>query len=171
MRNRDPRRENLENMLEICLPIMTMKHIRESPSASHATRKSAWNDGGSDHNSFQKWLRILFCLKIQIKCTNPSSQQSNFCKQKFHHCCGGWPIGNRKQSLKINWNYEQEKNSGPFLETVSYRSQHSLQILWSSVVTSRISSRGNRISLVCLSVWVCESYVCESYVVCVSLSS
>ncbi len=43
MRNRDPHRENVENILAICLPIMTMQHIRESPSASHAMRKSAWN--------------------------------------------------------------------------------------------------------------------------------
>ncbi len=43
MRNRDPHRENVENILGICLPIVTMQHIRESPSASHAMRKSAWN--------------------------------------------------------------------------------------------------------------------------------
>ncbi len=29
MRNRDPHRENVENILEICLPIVTMQHIRE----------------------------------------------------------------------------------------------------------------------------------------------
>ena len=44
MRNRDPHRENVENILAICLPIMAMQHIRESPSASHAMRKSAWNE-------------------------------------------------------------------------------------------------------------------------------
>ncbi len=44
MRNRDPHRENVENVLAICLPIMAMQHIRESPSAIHAIRKSAWND-------------------------------------------------------------------------------------------------------------------------------
>ena len=43
MRNRDPHRENVENILAICLPIVTMQYIRESPSASHAMRKSAWN--------------------------------------------------------------------------------------------------------------------------------
>ena len=43
MRNRDPHRENVENILAICLPIVTMQHIRESPPASHAMRKSAWN--------------------------------------------------------------------------------------------------------------------------------
>ena len=44
MRNRDPRRENVENILAICLPIPTMQHISESLSASLAMRKSAWND-------------------------------------------------------------------------------------------------------------------------------
>ncbi len=44
MRNRDPHRENVENILAICLPIMTMQHISESPSASHAMRKSVWNE-------------------------------------------------------------------------------------------------------------------------------
>ncbi len=44
MRNRDPHRENVKNILAISLPIMTMQHIRESPPASHAMRKSAWND-------------------------------------------------------------------------------------------------------------------------------
>ena len=34
MRNRDPHRENVENILAISLPIVTMQHIRESPSAS-----------------------------------------------------------------------------------------------------------------------------------------
>ncbi len=43
MRNRDPHRENVENILAINLPILTMKHIRESPSVSHAIRKRAWN--------------------------------------------------------------------------------------------------------------------------------
>ncbi len=43
MRNRDPHRENVENILAICLSIVTMQHIRESPSASLAMRKSAWN--------------------------------------------------------------------------------------------------------------------------------
>ncbi len=44
MRNRYPHRENVENILAISLAIMTMQHIRESPSASHAMRKSAWNE-------------------------------------------------------------------------------------------------------------------------------
>ena len=44
MRKRDPHRENVENIWAICLPILTMQHIRESPSASHAMRKSAWNE-------------------------------------------------------------------------------------------------------------------------------
>ena len=44
MRNRDPHRENVKNILAISLLIMTMQHIRESPPASHAMRKSAWND-------------------------------------------------------------------------------------------------------------------------------
>ena len=37
MRNRDPHRENVENILAI-------QHIRECPSASHAMGISAWND-------------------------------------------------------------------------------------------------------------------------------
>ncbi len=43
MRNRDPHRENVESILAICLPIMTVQHVRESPSACHTMRKSAWN--------------------------------------------------------------------------------------------------------------------------------
>ena len=44
MRNhRDPHRENVENILAICLAIVTMQHTEKSPSASHALRKSAWN--------------------------------------------------------------------------------------------------------------------------------
>ena len=43
MRNRDPHYENVGNILAICLSIMTMQLFRESPSASHAMRKSAWN--------------------------------------------------------------------------------------------------------------------------------
>ena len=30
MRNRDPHRENVGNILAICLPILTMQHIKES---------------------------------------------------------------------------------------------------------------------------------------------
>ena len=48
MRNRDPHRENVENILAICLPILTMQHIREYSSASHAMRISAWNEGPCD---------------------------------------------------------------------------------------------------------------------------
>ena len=43
MRNRHPPRENVENILAICLPIMTMQHIRESSTASHAMRMNGWN--------------------------------------------------------------------------------------------------------------------------------
>ncbi len=43
IRIRDPHRENVENILAISLPIVTMQHIRESPSASHAMRISVWN--------------------------------------------------------------------------------------------------------------------------------
>ncbi len=43
MRNRDPHKENVDDILAICLPIVTMQHIRESPSASHAMRNSGWN--------------------------------------------------------------------------------------------------------------------------------
>ena len=39
MRNRDQHRDNVENILAICLPIMT----REPPPASLAMRKSEWN--------------------------------------------------------------------------------------------------------------------------------
>ena len=44
VRNRDPHKENVENILAICLPIVTMQHIRESSSAIHAMGISAWND-------------------------------------------------------------------------------------------------------------------------------
>ena len=40
MRNRDPHRENVENILAICLLILTMQHIREYPSASHTMRRN-----------------------------------------------------------------------------------------------------------------------------------
>ncbi len=39
----NPHKEIVENILAICLPIMTMQHIRDYPSASHAMRRSAWN--------------------------------------------------------------------------------------------------------------------------------
>ena len=58
MRNRDPHRENVENTLAICIPILTMRPIRESPSASHATRKSAWN-GFIAMNTKKKKLESL----------------------------------------------------------------------------------------------------------------
>ena len=44
MRNRGPHRENVENILAICLPILTMQHIRESSSANQCMRISAWNE-------------------------------------------------------------------------------------------------------------------------------
>ena len=44
IRNRDPHRGNAENVIAICFPIVIMQHIRESPTASHTMRKSAWND-------------------------------------------------------------------------------------------------------------------------------
>ncbi len=43
MRNRDTHRENVENILAISLPIVTMQHIRESSSASYAMGISAGN--------------------------------------------------------------------------------------------------------------------------------
>ena len=43
MRNRDPRKENVESILTICLSILTIQHARVSPSASHAMSKSPWN--------------------------------------------------------------------------------------------------------------------------------
>ncbi len=49
MKIRDPHRVNVENNLAICLPIMTMQHIGESPSVNHAMRKNAWNELEEDH--------------------------------------------------------------------------------------------------------------------------
>ena len=53
MRNRDPLRENVENILAICHPIRTMQYNRKSTSASHAislwghyNRKNYLNGGG-----------------------------------------------------------------------------------------------------------------------------
>ncbi len=57
MRNRDPHRENVENIVAICLPSLTMQHIRESPSVSHAMRKSAWNGGPIDSKT------VLFSIR------------------------------------------------------------------------------------------------------------
>ncbi len=48
MRNRDPHRKNVENISAICLPIVAMQHIRESPSASHAVGMIEWNDSNLD---------------------------------------------------------------------------------------------------------------------------
>ena len=63
MRNRDPHRENVESMLAICLPIMTMQLIRESPSASHAMRKRAWNVLSIGIiNRQSNWLPMLHLL-------------------------------------------------------------------------------------------------------------
>ncbi len=68
MRNRDPHRENVENILAICLPIMTMQHIRESLSASHAMRKSAWNgyECISISLSRMKQCTLVICLLVLI---------------------------------------------------------------------------------------------------------
>ncbi len=41
MRNRDPHKGNVKNILAICLPILTMQHIRESPSAAMLWVKDA----------------------------------------------------------------------------------------------------------------------------------
>ncbi len=30
---------------------------------------------------------------------------------QLFHCCRGWQIGNRKQCMKLHWNYKQLKNS------------------------------------------------------------
>ncbi len=62
MRNRDPHRENVENILAISLPIVTMQHIRESLSASHSMRKSASNAGYSSTH--------------------------RICRTRFRHSCG-----------------------------------------------------------------------------------
>ena len=51
MRQRDLHRENVENFLAISLPMVTMQHISESPSASHTMRTSVWNDYASDFAS------------------------------------------------------------------------------------------------------------------------
>ncbi len=68
MRNGDPHRENVENIFAICLPIMTMQHIRESSSASHAMKKSAWN-ASSDHVNRQtdttKRIYPMLCGQYQ----------------------------------------------------------------------------------------------------------
>ncbi len=46
-------------------------------------------------------------------------------------CCRGWQIGNRKQVLKIQWNYKPDQNSRPFLETPSsLRRNQLLQVTW-----------------------------------------
>ncbi len=42
-RNRHAHRENVLNIPAICLPIMTMQHIRESLSVSNAMGINAWN--------------------------------------------------------------------------------------------------------------------------------
>ena len=45
IRNGYPHRENVENIFAVSLPIVTIQHIREFPSANHVMRKSAWNVG------------------------------------------------------------------------------------------------------------------------------
>ena len=64
MRNRDPHRENVGNILAICLPIVTMQHIRESQSACHAIRKSAWNEQIKEGNVPFRTSDSGFNLKI-----------------------------------------------------------------------------------------------------------
>ncbi len=61
MRNRDPHRENIENILAICLPILTMQHVRQSPSARHVMRKIYGMGGG-----------IFFYSKQTIHAWSPS---------------------------------------------------------------------------------------------------
>ena len=63
MRNSDPYRENAENILAICLLIVTMQHIRESPSASHVVRKSAWN--GLPFVSL--WGNLINCQNMRME--------------------------------------------------------------------------------------------------------
>ncbi len=58
MINRHPDREIVENIWAISLPIMTMQHIRESPSASHAMRMNGWND--FDQNAFSTCLDPIY---------------------------------------------------------------------------------------------------------------
>ena len=50
MRKRDPHRANVENILAICLPNVTMQHIKESSPAMQFMGISAWN--GSE----MQWL-------------------------------------------------------------------------------------------------------------------
>ncbi len=68
MRNRYPHRENVESILAclaICLQIMTMQHIRESPSASYAMRKSAWN-AHSPYLPYGKYLVDLLVTPFSL---------------------------------------------------------------------------------------------------------
>ncbi len=90
-------------------------------------------------NNFQNWLRILSWLIISMnfhEFSNPTScfLFVSFCSNAGVHCshtrCMSCMlyccsrrlpscIGNRKQVLKIHWNSKPEKNSKPFLKTVT----------------------------------------------------
>ncbi len=81
MRNRDHHRENVENILAICLPIVTMQHIRESSSANHAMVESEWN--GSS-NKFVKGVLSSYNRygEVSIVCFFPwTCKQVNIWKE------------------------------------------------------------------------------------------
>ena len=67
MRNRDPHRENAENISAICLPIVTMQHIKESSSASRVMGKSGWHTFNctSNETKEQNFPSALHALKRQ----------------------------------------------------------------------------------------------------------
>ncbi len=65
MRNRDHNRENVENILAVCLPILTMQHIREPSSASHAMRRGAWN-ARLQRDSFLTGLNCMNMMNVMI---------------------------------------------------------------------------------------------------------
>ncbi len=100
------------------------------PSAwdgAKVAQRSSWWDTCTKSiiNSFQKWLRILIWLIIPMNFQKllPVSYLSPYAAKAINLlCCGSWQIGNRKQGLKIHWNYKSEKNSKPFLETVHWES-------------------------------------------------
>ncbi len=72
---RYPYRENVQNILAICLPIMTMQHIsmiRESSSASHAMGISAWNDPAiSGKPPTQSRLHNFIQIKVSSMVISP----------------------------------------------------------------------------------------------------